>query len=99
MTADRPLPEWAHRRVVTIDPGSELVYEPAEWLDAIVAVRGGRIALVTATGCCTWFGAGDILWFAGLPIRTIRNEGADAAVLVSVARRAGRRDERHDAIG
>jgi hypothetical protein len=84
--AGRRLPAGFVRRTVTVEPGSERAYDPAEWWDAIVVVRDGEIALECRAGHVARFKRGDILWLTGLPLRALRNDGAERAVLVAVSR-------------
>ncbi|HEX5622739.1 MAG TPA: hypothetical protein VFX51_30210 [Solirubrobacteraceae bacterium] len=74
------------RRTVTVEAGSERVYDPAEWFDALVVVEQGEVDLECDTGAFARFRQGDILWLAGLPVRTLRNPGPEAAVLVAISR-------------
>jgi hypothetical protein len=95
MAADRPplsflgrhLPPSFERRVIIIAPGDALVYDPAEWRDAIVVVEDGQIELECLDGSRHCFGRGDILWLDGLPLRALHNPGPKLAVLVAVSRR------------
>jgi hypothetical protein len=73
-------------RVVALGPGCERTYDEAEWRDAIVFVASGEIELECLGGTRRCFRHGDILWFAGLPLRALRNSGADPALLVTVSR-------------
>jgi len=45
------------------------------------------IELETATGACTSFVAGDVLWLIGLELRVVRNRGSIPAVMASITRR------------
>ena len=75
------------RREVTVAPGDQRPYDPAEWWDAIVFVQEGEIELECRAGQRTRFKRGDILWLTGLPLCALRNHGPDPAVLVAVSRR------------
>jgi hypothetical protein len=74
------------RRTVTVEAGSDRAYDPAEWFDALVLVEQGEVDLECQAGGFARFRAGDILWLAGLPVRTLRNPGPDDAVLVAISR-------------
>jgi hypothetical protein len=50
-------------------------------------VERGIIELETATGVCTSFAAGDVLWLVGLEVRVLRNRGSIPAVMASITRR------------
>jgi hypothetical protein len=75
------------RREVTVEPGGARAYDPAEWWDSLVVVERGEIELEGNGGHLARFKRGDILWLTGLPIRTLRNHGAEPAVLMAVSRR------------
>jgi hypothetical protein len=75
------------RRHVVLDPGDRRPYEPAEWDDALVIVKRGEIDVECRAGGRMRFVAGDVLWFTGLPLRSLHNPGLDPAVLVAVSRR------------
>jgi uncharacterized cupin superfamily protein len=78
-------------RAVAVEPGGVRIYNEAEWRDAIVVVGAGEIELEALGGNRERFRCGDILYFSGLPLRSLHNRGAEPAVLVSVSRRSGRR--------
>jgi hypothetical protein len=75
------------RRVVTIAPGAQLDYDPAAWRGAIVLVERGQVELVGLSGQWPRFVRGAQLWLDGVSLSALRNPGAEAAVLVAVARR------------
>jgi quercetin dioxygenase-like cupin family protein len=85
--AGRALPPAFVRREVTVAPGAEHPYDPAEWRDALVVVERGEIELECGAGHLARFRTGDILWLTGLPLRVLRNDGPEPAVLVAVSRR------------
>jgi hypothetical protein len=74
------------RRTVTVEAGSSRTYDPAEWFDALVLVEQGEVDLECQAGGFARFRQGDILWLAGLPVRTLSNPGRDDAVLVAISR-------------
>jgi hypothetical protein len=85
--AGRALPPAFVRHEVTVPPGGEHPYDPEEWRDALVVVEHGEIELECDAGHLARFRRGDILWLAGLPLRVLRNDGPEPAVLVAVSRR------------
>jgi hypothetical protein len=72
------------RRVVVLAPGHSVLYDNAEWQDAIVVVEQGQIELESLDGSRQRFGRGDILWLERLPLRALHNRGCAPAVLVAV---------------
>src|SRR4051794_7037597 len=85
--AGRALPAAFVRREVTVPPGGERPYDPAEWADAIVVVERGEIEVECRAGHRARFRRGDVLWLTGLPLHVLRNHGGEPAVLVAVSRR------------
>ena len=73
-------------RVVAVAPGDDRPYDEDEWRDALVVVRSGAIELLGVSGTVCAFGAGDVLYLEGVPLRALRNPGAEPAVLVAVSR-------------
>jgi hypothetical protein len=45
------------------------------------------IELEAASGVCTSFVSGDVLWLVGLELRLLRNRGSIPAVMASITRR------------
>lgn len=84
-----PLPEGFHRRVVRVEPGLELAFEPSRWYDAIVLVEQGELELECRAGACRRFGRGAMIPIAQLPLRLLRNVGPGRLVLVAVSRERG----------
>jgi hypothetical protein len=80
-------PPRFERRVVTIAPGDARPYVEDEWRDALVLVEQGDVDLECSAGGHRTFGRGDMLWFDGLSLLTLRNRGDGPAVLVAIARR------------
>src|SRR5262249_45603888 len=70
------------RGAVTIPPGGSWSYDEADWRDAVVLVVRGTVELEGASGRRRAFGAGAVLWLAGIPLRALRNPGDAPAVLV-----------------
>jgi hypothetical protein len=85
----RPLPEAFELLVITLAPGRERAFEPAEWRDAIVVVERGEVELEAIDGDRARFAGGAVVSLAGLPFRTLRNDGDDTAVIAVVRRRSG----------
>ena len=81
-------PDRFMRRHVVVDPGDRRPYEPAEWDDALVIVKRGELDVECRAGGRMRFVAGDMLWFTGLPLRSLRNPGPEPVVLVAISRRS-----------
>ena len=75
-------------RAVGVEPGGHRIYHRAEWSDAIVVVERGEIELECLNGARYRFRSGDLLWLAGLPLRSLHNRGREPALLVAVSRRS-----------
>ena len=75
------------RATVVVAPGEVRRYDAADWRDAIVTVGEGEIALEGVSGCSRTFGRGDMFALADVPLRALRNPGAEPALLVAVSRR------------
>lgn len=73
-------------RTIALPPGHARPYDPGEWRDALVVVGLGEVELEFAAGARRRFGCGAVLWLARLSLRTLRNPGAEPAVLVAVTR-------------
>jgi hypothetical protein len=71
---------------VPVAPGSERVYDEADWRDALVVVEHGEIDLEGLSGTSWRFARGDMLWLSGLPLRALCNRGREPALLVAVWR-------------
>jgi hypothetical protein len=74
------------RRIVSVPPRGALDYDEADWRDALVLVVRGEIELGRER-----FGRGSVLSLAGLPLRTLHNQGVEPAELVAVRRRRAAR--------
>jgi hypothetical protein len=57
-----------------------------EWRDALVVVGRGEVELEFAGGARRRFACGAVLCLARLSLRTLRNPGAEPALLVAVTR-------------
>ena len=84
-----PLPPAFRRRVVSIEPGGEVLYEAADWEDALVVVERGELEVEGRCGGRRRFVRGDVLWLAELPLTMLRNPGAEPALIAAVSRRGG----------
>jgi hypothetical protein len=82
----RPVPPGFRLRTVTIDPGADRPFDPAEWAGALVQVEHGLVELEAVDGACRCFHRGHLIWLDGLPLRRLRNPGDEPAVLVAIAR-------------
>jgi hypothetical protein len=74
----RPLPPAFDLLVITIAPGRDRPFEPAEWRDAIAVVERGAVDVGGVR-----FRRGAVLALSGGPLR---NRGSDPAVLAVVRR-------------
>jgi hypothetical protein len=88
-TAPRPDVRRAgfERRRLCIEPGDWRAYEAADWSDSLVILESGQLELEATSGASRTFHGGDILWFAGLPLRRLVNTGDTAVVITAVRRR------------
>jgi quercetin dioxygenase-like cupin family protein len=82
----RALPPRFTRTETAFAPGATRPYREAEWRDALVVVEEGEIELECLGGGRRTFRRGDVLCFAGLPLRALRNPGTAPALLVAVSR-------------
>ena len=74
------------RRVVVVPPGEAMPYDPGSWEDAIVFVLAGEIDVQCSSGAGHQFQRGDILWFTGLSVRSLRNDGPVPTRLLAIWR-------------
>jgi quercetin dioxygenase-like cupin family protein len=79
-------PPGFRRRGVVVEPGGEVPYDASAWEDAIVLVERGEIELECVSGGRERFAEGALLCLACVQLRTLRNRGDEAVVLVAVAR-------------
>jgi hypothetical protein len=82
-----PTPPGFEFRAIAVELGVERIYNEAEWRDALVVVTRGEIELESVGGDSWRFGRGSVLCLVGLELRTLRNRGAEPALLVAVSRR------------
>ncbi len=73
-------------RTVVLPGGTSVEYEEAEWRGTLVIVVAGLVELETIGGARRGFGAGDVLFFAGLRLRALHNANGEDVVLQAVSR-------------
>lgn len=78
------------RRVVAVPPGEAMPVDAGTWEDAIVFVLSGEIDVRCSSGAGHRFQQGDILWFTGLSVLSLRNGGPVPARLLAIWRIAHR---------
>ena len=83
-----PLPRSFDLRLVAIPAGESRAFVAAEWADALVVVEQGAVELECDRGGRRAFATGAVMFLTGLPLRTIRNPGPEAALLAAVSRTA-----------
>ena len=83
---DTPLPGGFQRRSITLPEGQELPYVAEEWTGALVVLKAGEIEVECKRGTRMRFLEGDVLWMAGMPLRSFRSVGPGPALVVAVAR-------------
>ena len=81
-----PLPRTVDLRLVSIPPGAAKPYVAEDWEDSLVVVEQGSVELECVRGGRRAFPTGAVMFFAGLPLRTIHNPGPGAALLAAVSR-------------
>jgi L-asparaginase II len=64
-------------------------FEPAEWRDGIVVIERGAVELEAGDGDRARFARGAVIALAALPVRGLRNDGREIAVIAIVRRRSG----------
>ena len=74
-------------RVVVIPSGSQMRFDERQWRDHLVEIECGYILLWLRDECPLVCAAGDVLTFAGLPIRALHNPLRESATLVAISRR------------
>ncbi len=73
-------------RTVALEPGDTLLYDEEQWRDALVTVESGELELKMACGRSCFFQRGDLLWFQGLHLASLRNRGEEPTVLQAASR-------------
>lgn len=81
------LPPAFERFRVMLAPGDRRPTRPAEWAGCLVLVERGAIEVDCGAGGVRSFPTGDLIALGWLPVRTLRNPGADEAWLLAVRRR------------
>jgi hypothetical protein len=76
------------RRLVVVPPQQPLPYDPADWRDALVIVDRGKLELECLGGTRQHFGPGAVICLEDLPLRELRSDGEESALLVAISRRA-----------
>jgi len=71
---------------VALEPGGELAYHEQDWRGALITVESGELELEMTCGRSCFFAQGDLLWFQGLPLASLRNRGDEPAMLVAASR-------------
>ena len=85
---NRRLPSWVEVRIFAIAPRDERPYRASEWRSALVVVERGQVDLMGVDGTRLSFARGDTLFLSGLPIRALRNDGEQVALLSALSRAA-----------
>ena len=75
------------RRLVMVPPQQPLLYDPADWRDAIVIVNRGKLEIECLGGTRQHFGPGAVICLEDVPLRAIRSAGEEPVVLVAISRR------------
>ena len=71
---------------MALEPGRTLAYEEGEWRGALITVESGELELEMLCGRSAFFQKGDVLWLQDLPLASLKNRGAEPAVLVAASR-------------
>lgn len=74
------------RQVVDVAPGCQLDHEAPVWQQALVVVLAGDIVVECGLDERHCFVRGDVLTFARLPLRRVRNEGPYPVRLLAIWR-------------
>jgi hypothetical protein len=83
----RPLAAGFLVKVVLVGRGRQRAFDERDWWDALVVLERGELELECERGTRRRFGAGAVLHLTGLPLRVVRQCGADPSLIVSVRRR------------
>lgn len=75
------------KHVVELAVGEVLAADATNWLDSIVFVTAGEIEVECANGARQRFRDGDIVCFAKISVRALRNVGCGRSGLLIVHRR------------
>jgi hypothetical protein len=77
------------KQIVVLPPACTLDYDEGQWRDSLIEVECGVVTIQLRDGRATAYGAGDVFWLDGLPVRTLRNPGIGTTLLVAMSRRGG----------
>lgn len=83
----RPSPQFQLEQIVLV-PGGERPPDAVTRRPALVVVEHGEIELELTNRLRKQFASGAVLYTAGLPLRVIRNVGADTVLMSFLSRRA-----------
>jgi hypothetical protein len=73
-------------RTLTIAPGVRRPYRRRDWQDTLVIIESGALDLECTHGGVWRFAAGAIIALADLPLRSLRNGGAETLELTLAKR-------------
>lgn len=82
------LPQWAERRVTTLEPGESCGVRP-ELQDGLIVLEFGEIELEDATGATVWLDEHAVFSLSRDQAVSLRNTGSGRAVIASLTRRSG----------
>jgi hypothetical protein len=83
----RRVPGAFATRVVTIDAGTTVPFDEAEWDGAIVVLEAGALEVECHDGGRSRFAAGAVIFLVGLELRTLHSVGPEPVRLVAITRR------------
>jgi quercetin dioxygenase-like cupin family protein len=83
----RSLPAGYQIRLLILEPGTEVAYEPATWRDSLVEVECGQVELHLRDKRRIRVRTGEVLWLSGLGVLSISNPSGSPAALTGLARR------------
>lgn len=81
-----PLPQGFERWTMSLGPGERRPSGAAEWSGALIVVDAGTIEVGCFAGASATFVAGDVLALSCLPLRWLRNAGAEEARIIAIRR-------------
>jgi hypothetical protein len=80
-----PCPLGFQLRLMILEPGDSLRYQPADWQATLVVVERGELAVECRTGNRALFTEGAVLAFTALPVRRLHSVGTVALVLSALS--------------
>jgi hypothetical protein len=83
----RDLPPAFERFRVVLAPGERRPTRPADWAGCLVLVERGTVDVDCDVDGMRSFATGELIALGWLPLRTLRNPGADEACLLAIRRR------------